>query len=118
MRNNSFDWKQVVNNGLIGGGISVLLCLIGMVLSFDDLYIVYGVVTMGQILLYTSIFLLSYLTANHIPETNRRERLVAGILDGFIGGSTRRGSRGRISGSDSGGISTASSAIGSSCLDL
>ncbi len=87
MRNNSLDWKQVVNNGLIGGGVSVLLCLIGMVLSFDALFIVYGVVTMGQILLFAPIFLLSYMTANHIPETNRRGRLVAGILDGLIGGA-------------------------------
>jgi branched-chain amino acid transport system permease protein len=84
----SLDWKQIVSNGLIGGGLSVLLCLVGMVVSFDDLFIVYGVVTAGQILLFALIFLFSLTTANHISETNRGDRLVAGVLDGLIGGAT------------------------------
>jgi branched-chain amino acid transport system permease protein len=87
MQLKSLDWKQVLSNGAIGGGVSVLLCLIGMVLSFDDLFIVSGIVTMGQILLFAFIFLFSYLAANHISETNRGGRLAAGILDGLIGGA-------------------------------
>jgi branched-chain amino acid transport system permease protein len=84
--NNSYDWKKVVSNGLIGGGISVLLCLIGMILSFDELFIVNGIVTMGQILLFAFIFLFSYLAANQITESNWGGRLAAGILSSLIGG--------------------------------
>jgi branched-chain amino acid transport system permease protein len=88
MQIKSFDWKGAVRYGLIGGGIAVLLCLVGMVVSFDDLFIVSGIVTMGQILLFASIFLFSYLTASHVTETNRLDRLASGALAGLIGGAT------------------------------
>jgi branched-chain amino acid transport system permease protein len=86
MQTNSLDWKQVLNYGALGGGITVLLCLIGMAVSFDALFIIYNVVSMGQILLFALIFLFSYLAATHIAETKRGWRLVAGMVDGLIGG--------------------------------
>jgi branched-chain amino acid transport system permease protein len=87
MQIRSLDWKRVVSYGALSGGVSVLVCLIGMVLSFNDLFIVSGIVTMGQILLFAFIFLFSYLVANQVPETNRVGRLASGIVDGLIGGA-------------------------------
>jgi branched-chain amino acid transport system permease protein len=86
MQTNSLNWKQVLSYGALGGGITVLLCLVGMAVSFDALFIVYKVVSMGEILLFALIFLFSYLAASHIAETKRGWRLIAGIVDGLIGG--------------------------------
>jgi branched-chain amino acid transport system permease protein len=88
MRSKSFDWKAAVRFGLIGGGIAVLICLVGMVLTFDDLFIVSGVVTMGQIMLFAPFFLFSYMAANQIAETNWAARLTTGALAALIGGIT------------------------------
>jgi branched-chain amino acid transport system permease protein len=86
MQIKSLDWKQIISYGALGGGVSVLLCLIGMIVSFDALFIIYQVVSMGQIMLFALIFLVSYLATSHIEETKRGWRLIAGIVDGLIGG--------------------------------
>jgi branched-chain amino acid transport system permease protein len=88
MQIKSFGWKGAARYGLIGGGIAVLLCLVGMVVSFDDLFIVSGVVTMGQILLFASIFLFCYLAAGQVSQTNRPARLASGALTGLLSGVT------------------------------
>jgi hypothetical protein len=50
MKSEKSYWVITAQNGLLGGAISLLLCLIGMVLTFNSSYIVGGIFTMGQVL--------------------------------------------------------------------
>ena len=44
----SQTWKQLINTSLLGGLITILIALIGMVEIFSTRYIITGLVTMGQ----------------------------------------------------------------------
>ncbi len=86
MKSESSYWVKTIQNGLIGGGISLLLCLIGMVMAFNLTYIISGVITMAQILVFAPIVLLSYLSVNRAPSKKIINLLVVGGLAGFLGG--------------------------------
>lgn len=86
MKSESSYWVKTIQNGLIGGAISLLLCLIGMVMAFKVTYIIAGVITMAQILVFVPILLLSYVSVNQAPTKKIINLLVVGGLAGFLGG--------------------------------
>jgi branched-chain amino acid transport system permease protein len=86
MKSESSIWVKTLQNGLTGGGISLLLCLIGMVMAFRVTYIISGVITMAQIFVFAPILLLSYLSANQAPTKKIITLLGVGGLAGFLGG--------------------------------
>ena len=86
MQNKPSDWKLAVRYGLIAGAISLLLCLVGMVLSFDDVYIVSNVITMGQILLLAPLAVMGYLAVNKASTRVPSVCILLGLLSGFMGG--------------------------------
>jgi hypothetical protein len=51
MEKQSSGLRQVVNNGLLGGIISLLLALVGMIYAFGRSYIISEVITMAQVLM-------------------------------------------------------------------
>ena len=53
MKSESSYWVKSVQNGLIGGVISLLLALIGIVLAFGDTYIINGIFTMGHVFVFS-----------------------------------------------------------------
>ncbi|MFZ2098679.1 MAG: hypothetical protein WAV05_18765 [Anaerolineales bacterium] len=85
MKNESSYWVKTVQNSLIGGGISLLLALIGMVVSFGKIYIITGLFTMGQVLIFAPILFESYLTVQKAPSKNRMTLLTIGGLTGLLG---------------------------------
>jgi branched-chain amino acid transport system permease protein len=80
-------WVSSIQNGLIGGAISLMLCLIGMVYAFNALYIVSGIFTMGQVLAIAPILLESYQAVRKVPSKNILHLLAAGGLVGVVGGA-------------------------------
>lgn len=58
----SLLWKQALRNGLIAGGVAILVSLVGLVEAFGDDYIVRGLLTLGELILLFPIFLFAYLT--------------------------------------------------------
>ena len=79
MKSKSSYWVKTLQNGVIGGGISLLLGLVGMVLAFGTTYVISGVITMGQIfILAPFLFEALHVSAksavkkNRVPFINRR----------------------------------------------
>jgi branched-chain amino acid transport system permease protein len=86
MKNKSSYWVKTLQNGLIGGGISLLLGLIGLVLAFAKSYVISGVITMGEIFVLAPILFEAYLSARHAPSKEPGMLLVVGGLSGLVGG--------------------------------
>ncbi len=86
MKSETNYWVRTIQNGLIGGGISLLLCLIGMVIAFAVTYIIAGVITMAQILVFAPLLLMGYLSASKVPSNKIITLLGVGCLAGFLGG--------------------------------
>jgi branched-chain amino acid transport system permease protein len=86
MQNTTSDWKLVIQYGLLGGTISLLLSLVGMVIAFSDNFIISGVMSMGQIMLIAPILLLSYTAVNKASEQTTWMRIILGLVSGLLGG--------------------------------
>ncbi|MDD5466843.1 MAG: hypothetical protein PHS96_03465, partial [Anaerolineales bacterium] len=78
-------WKQALRAGLLGGLASILMALIGMVVSFDSRDIISNAISMGQILLLSPIILLSYHTVRG-ANLKLSQSLLLGGLVGLAGG--------------------------------
>lgn len=81
-----FSWKHAIQLGLIGGLVALLISLIGMVSSFGGRDIVFGLITMGQILFLAPIFIFGYVTAKKTGEQPWHRIFPFGLLSGFTGG--------------------------------
>ena len=53
-------WVEAIRSGLIGGAVSLLLCLVGMVAEFSDRDIVHGLISMGQVIAIAPIVVFAY----------------------------------------------------------
>jgi branched-chain amino acid transport system permease protein len=86
MKSESSIWVKTIQNGLLGGGISLLLALIGMVQAFNKTYIIVGLLTMAQVFLFAPILLEAYTSVSK-ANTQKTSTLVAsGGLAGLMGG--------------------------------
>ena len=59
-------WVEAIRSGLIGGAVSLLLCLVGMVVEFSDRDIIYGVISMGLVIAIAPIVVLAYMVARRL----------------------------------------------------
>lgn len=84
--NQTNTWKGAVSAGLIAGGVSVLLSLVGMVVSFSERYIISGVFSMGQFLLLAPLVASGFLAAQRGQKKSGLSCLLTGLLAGFSGG--------------------------------
>jgi branched-chain amino acid transport system permease protein len=87
MKTNSKHWVKTVQNGLIGGGISLLLSLIGLVLAFGKTYIIVGAFTMAHVFVFFPMLFEGYTSARKVPTKNVRTLLLTGGLAGIVGGA-------------------------------
>ncbi len=62
MNNKSSYWVKTLQNGVIGGGISLLLGVVGLALAFGKTYVISGVITMGQIFVLAPFLFEAYLS--------------------------------------------------------
>ncbi len=88
MKNETSYWVKTIQNGLVGGGISLLLCLVGLVLAFNtnSSFIITGLFTMGYVFAFAPILFESYLTVRRAPTNNKLELFGIGGLAGIMGG--------------------------------
>ena len=78
-------WFEAIRSGLIGGAVSLLLCLVGMVVEFSDRQIIHSVLTMGQILVVAPIVILAYSVARRSAITRALTPFV-GAVSGLSSG--------------------------------
>jgi branched-chain amino acid transport system permease protein len=86
MKNESSYWIKTLQNGLIGGGISLLLGLVGLALAFGESYVISGVVTMGQIFVLAPFLFEAYMSVRHSPAKDPKMLLMIGGLSGLVSG--------------------------------
>lgn len=80
-------WLTAFRNGLIGGSVSLLLCLVGMVMQFEGRYIITGLFTMGQVLYIAPVLIFGYTLARRLalrPLLNMALGAVSGLGSGII----------------------------------
>ncbi len=87
MKKASSYWVKTLQNGLIGGGISLLLGLVGLALAFGESYVISGVVTMGQIFILAPFLFEAYMSVRHAPSKEPGKLLMIGGLSGLVGGA-------------------------------
>jgi hypothetical protein len=79
-------WKGAISAGLIAGGVSLLLALVGMVAAFSERYIITGVFTMGQFLLLAPLLVAGYISLQRTENKSVVKGLLAGALAGLFAG--------------------------------
>ena len=87
MKTNPFSIKKVIQSGLIGGIVAMLLALVGMVAAFGQRYIVSGIFTMGQVLFLAPILLTVYLSLQKPSPPSNTKLVQASLLAGLVGGA-------------------------------
>jgi branched-chain amino acid transport system permease protein len=80
------NWTRVVQIGLIGGVVAVLLSLVGMVEAFSKRDIIAGVISLGQILLLIITFTIGYIAAKRNGSHDWRAILISSLLAGLVVG--------------------------------
>lgn len=84
MKTGQIHWQKVLQLGLIGGLVGILIALVGMVEEFDRRDIVAGVITMGRTLLLLTALVTAYFAAAHSSEGNSLTGILAGAISGLI----------------------------------
>ena len=81
-----FNFKKTAQLGLISGIIVLSVSAIGMVQTFDERDIITGVLTLGQLLLFSAPIISGYLAWNRQKEENVSAGIVVlrGTLVGFL----------------------------------
>jgi branched-chain amino acid transport system permease protein len=87
MKSISSFWAKTLQNGVIGGGISLLLSVVGMVLAFGKTDIIAGVITMGEIFFLAPFLFEAYLSVRNAPSKKPGFLLLTGGLCGLVGGA-------------------------------
>ena len=87
MKSKSPYWVKTLQNGLIGGFISLLLSVVGLVVAFGTTYVISGVLTMALILILAPILFEAILSVRHAPSKEPVKLLLTGGLTGLVGGA-------------------------------
>ncbi|MBI1879494.1 MAG: hypothetical protein HYR94_14960 [Chloroflexi bacterium] len=85
------NWTKVIQTGLIGGAVAVLLSLVGMVEAFNKRDIIAGVISMGETLLLAICFAIGYVAAKRAGSRDWRVILFSSLLAGLIVGGVVAG---------------------------
>uniref|UniRef100_A0A7V4GA53 Permease n=1 Tax=Desulfobacca acetoxidans TaxID=60893 RepID=A0A7V4GA53_9BACT len=80
------DWKQALRSGLLGGVITVLLSLIGIVTAFSNTYIINKIVNFGELLILGPIAALSLVAIRKATSKHPALLLLTGAISGLTSG--------------------------------
>jgi len=87
MKSESSYWVKTLQNGLVGGGISLLLGVVGLVLAFGKSYVIAGVITMGEIFVLAPFLFEAYQSVRKSPSNKPGTLLLVGGLSALVGGA-------------------------------
>ena len=86
-----FRSRNAIRVGLVGGATALLIALVGMVEAFADRYIITGVISMGQVLLFSSAFVVGYYAAGRTTSDGWQRRVWNAALAGLAAGAVLAG---------------------------
>ncbi len=73
-----------VGIGLVGGVVALSIALQGMVVAFDDRYIISGFIALGRLMTLATIFVSAFVAARRSAESGVIVTMLAGALAGFV----------------------------------
>jgi len=79
----TFDWKKILQIGLIGGIVGVLIALVGMGEEFNERDIIAGTLTMGWTMLILTVLVMAYFVAGTV-KAHSWLNVAAGALSGAV----------------------------------
>jgi branched-chain amino acid transport system permease protein len=82
----AFPWKMALSAGSIAGGVALLVSLVGLVEAFSDSYIIQGLITVGEIILYIPLILLVFSSIQKISSNSFGKKVAFSALMGLIMG--------------------------------
>ena len=82
----AFPWKLALSAGATAGSIAIMVSLVGLVESFSDSYIIQGLISVGEIILYIPLILLVFSSIRKISLTSRGMKFAFSALMGVIMG--------------------------------
>ncbi|MFN2273540.1 MAG: ABC transporter permease subunit, partial [Anaerolineales bacterium] len=83
-KSQTLDLRQILRSGLLAGFITVIVCAIGLVDLFGERALVANVITMGQVLIYTPVILMTSLVIRSYEKKAVGGILVTGLLTGAV----------------------------------
>lgn len=86
MRNKYTDWKQALRSGLLGGAITVLLSLIGIVTAFNNTYVINQVVSFGELLIIGPVAALSLVAVKKATNQKPYFLFLTAVISGLVSG--------------------------------
>jgi branched-chain amino acid transport system permease protein len=78
---NAINWRRVIRTGLILGVVVLTASAIGMVETFDEREMIQGILTLGQLLLYTPALYAGFLVVG-----SGKQPTAPSLLAGFVAG--------------------------------
>jgi branched-chain amino acid transport system permease protein len=77
------DLRQIIRSGLIAGLLTVIVSAIGLVDLFGQRALVANLVTMGQVIIYTPVLLITYLAIREFERHDYGPVILTGALTGI-----------------------------------
>jgi len=85
-KDTSSHWRLAINTGLTAGGIAVLVSLVGFVATFSKSYIIQGVISIGELILFIPVVLLTYTSIRRFSTTSLQSQAGFSALIGLVAG--------------------------------
>ncbi len=83
----TFTLRNAVQFGLITGFIILYISLVGMVVAFNERYIIAETITLGQIVVFLPLLILGYFSANRAKDKQGIWGLLMSLLLGVVAGA-------------------------------
>lgn len=77
-------WRIILRSGLLGGAVATYLCLIGIVTTFSERYLIGSYLSTGVLLLVLGMVTAGYLAARELKEKNIFVSLGGSFASGLI----------------------------------
>lgn len=82
----TFTWRNALQYGVIAGVVVLYISLVGMIVAFNERYIIAETITLGQLLLFITPLILSYYGANRAMTSKTLKTLFFAIVIGLVSG--------------------------------
>ena len=79
-----WNWGEVLKLGLMAGGVSLFVSLVGMVDTFGKKDVIGGVISQGQVLLVLSWMGFGYLVTRRLSGHTPSRKVAGGALAGLV----------------------------------
>jgi branched-chain amino acid transport system permease protein len=82
--NNAFHLKQAIQQGLLSGVITLSLSVIGLVALFGERFLITGILSLGQLILFLAPAALAYTMAGKASADERGKSVLFGLIIGVL----------------------------------